>query len=137
MQYLKTLEPPEEVCIINDIQKRGTTFPISIESRNTKIDSNALMDTGATRSCMNYSTAYKLGNNNIKQFKTTQVVGGDGSDLGAVSTLQCKITIGDRSRTNIYCMLISKRKCHTRNRFLPNKTKQASPGQDKALGFCQ
>ena len=95
MQYLKTLEPPEEVCVINDIQKRGTTFPVSIKSRNTKIDNNALMDTGATRSCMNYSTAYKLGNNNIKQFKTTQVVGADGSDLGAVSTLQCKITIGD------------------------------------------
>ena len=95
MQYLKTLEPLEEVCIINDIQKRGTTFPVSIKSRNTKIDSNALMGTGATRSCMNYNTAYKLGNNNIKQFKTTQVVGADGSNLGAVGTLQCKITIGD------------------------------------------
>ena len=53
------------------------------------------MDTGATRSCMNYSMAYKLGNNHIKQFKTTQVVGADGSDLGAVGTLQCKIMIGD------------------------------------------
>ena len=95
MQYLKTLEPPEEVCIINDMQKRGTTFPVSIESRNTKIDSNALMDTGATRSCMNYSTAYKLGKNDVKQFETTQVVGADGSDLGAVGTLQCKIIIGD------------------------------------------
>ena len=95
MQYLKTLEPPEEVCVINDIQKRGTTFPVSIENRHTEIDSNALMDTGATRSCMNYSTAYKLGKNNIKQFKTTQVVGADGSDLRAVGTLQCKITIGD------------------------------------------
>ena len=89
------MEPPEEVCIINDMQKRGTTFPVSIESRNTKIDSNAFMDTGATRSCMNYSTAYKLGKNDIKQFETTQVVGADGSDLGAVGTLQCKIIIGD------------------------------------------
>ena len=60
-----------------------------------RIDSNALMDTGATRSCMNYSTAYKLGRNNIKQFKTMQVVGADGCDLGAVGTLQCKITIGN------------------------------------------
>ena len=89
------MEPPEEVCIIIDMQKKGTTFPVSIESRNTKIDSNALMDTGATRSCMNYSTAYKLGKNDIKQFETTQVVGADGSDLGAVGTLQCKIIIGD------------------------------------------
>ena len=72
MQYLKTLEPPEEVCIINDMQKRGTTFPVSIEGRHTKIDSIALMDTGATRGCMNYSTAYKLGKNDVKQFETTQ-----------------------------------------------------------------
>ena len=44
---------------------------------------------------MNYSMAYKLGRNNIKQFRTMQVVGADGSNLGAVGTLQCKITIGD------------------------------------------
>ena len=44
---------------------------------------------------MNYSTAYKLGKNDIQQFETTQVVGADGSYLGAVGTLQCKIIIGD------------------------------------------
>ena len=53
------------------------------------------MDTEATRSCMNYSTAYKLGMDQIKQFNTMQVVRADGSDLGAVGTLSCKITIGD------------------------------------------
>ena len=95
MQYLRTLEPPEEVCMINDIHKGGTTFPVSIQNRQTRIEGNTLMDTGATRSCMNYSMAYKLGRNNIKQFKTMQVVGADGSNLGAVGTFQCKITIGD------------------------------------------
>ena len=95
MQYLTMLEPPEEVCMVNNIQKRGTTFPISIKNLQTKIDSNALMDTGATRSCMNYSTAYKLGKNQIKQFNTMQVIGADPSDLAAVGTLRCKITIGD------------------------------------------
>ena len=69
MQYLRMLEPPEEVCVINDIQKRGTTFPVSIQNKHMQIDSNALMDTGATRSCMNYSTAYKLGK---KEYKTVQ-----------------------------------------------------------------
>ena len=44
---------------------------------------------------MNYSTAYKLGKNNIKQFKTMQVVWADGSDLGVVGMLQSKITIGN------------------------------------------
>ena len=81
--------------MINNIQKRGTTFPISIRNLQMKIDSNALMDTGATRSCMNYSTVYKLGKHRIKQFDTMQVVGADGSDLGVVGTLKCKITIGD------------------------------------------
>ena len=81
--------------MINNIQKRGTTFPVSIQNLQMRIDSNALMDTGATRSCMNYSRAYKVGKDNIKQFNTMQVVGADGSDLGAVGTLKCKITIGD------------------------------------------
>ena len=70
-------------------------FPVSIRNKQTRIDSNALMDTGAMRSCMNYSTAYKMGKNCIKQFETMQVVGADGSDLGAVGTIKCKITIGD------------------------------------------
>ena len=95
MQYLKSLEPPEEVCVINNIQKRGTTFPVSIQYKQTHIDSNALMDTGATRSCMNYNTAYKMGKNCIRQFETMQVVGADSSNLGAVGTIECKITIGD------------------------------------------
>ena len=81
--------------MINDIQKRGTTFPVSIQNKQIRIDSNALMDTGATRSCMNYSTAYRVGRSNIKQFRTLQVVGADGSNLGAIGTLQCKVTIGD------------------------------------------
>ena len=53
------------------------------------------MDTRVTRNCMNYSTAYKLGKDQIKQFNTIQVFGADGSDLGAVGTLRCKITVGD------------------------------------------
>ena len=105
MQYLKTLEPPEEVCIVNNVQKRGTTFPVSIQTAQNIVDSNALMDTGATRSCMNYSTAYKLGKDQIRQFNTMQVVGADGSDLGAVGTINYKIRIGDveTEQTFIIC----------------------------------
>ena len=44
---------------------------------------------------MNYSTAYKMGKNCIRQFETMQVVGADGSDLGAVGMIEYKITIGD------------------------------------------
>ena len=81
--------------MINNIQKRGTTFPGSIQNKQARIDSNALMNTGATRSCMNYSTAYKMGKNCIRQFETIQVAGADGSNLGAVGTIDCKIMIGD------------------------------------------
>ena len=63
------------------------------------------MDTGATRSCMNYCTVYKLGKDHIKQFNTMQVMGADGRDLGALGTLTCKITIGDMEieQTFIVC----------------------------------
>ena len=81
--------------MINDTQKRGTTFPVSIQNKQTRKDSDTLMYMGATGSCVDYSAAYKLGRNSIKQFRTMQVVGADGSDLGAVGTLQCKITIDD------------------------------------------
>ena len=80
--------------MVNNIQKRGTTFPILIRLQ-TKIDCNALMDTGMTRSCMNYTTAFKLGRDQIKQFNAMQVVRADGSDLGAIGTLKCRITVWD------------------------------------------
>ena len=44
---------------------------------------------------MSYSTAYKMGKNCIRQFETMQRVGADGSNLGAVGMIECKIMIGD------------------------------------------
>ena len=54
---------------------------------------------------MNYSTMYKLGKDQIKQFNTVQVVAADGSDLGAVGILSCKISLGDieMDQTFIVC----------------------------------
>ena len=91
--------------MVNNIQKRGTMFPVSIRKLQTKIGCNALLDTGATRSCMNYNNAFKLGRDQIKQFNTMQVVGVDGSDLGAVGTLKCKIEVRDMEveQTFIVC----------------------------------
>ena len=63
-------------------------FPVSIQYKQTRIDSNALMDTGVTR-------RGEMGKNCVRQFETMQVVGADGSNLGAVGTIECKITIGD------------------------------------------
>ena len=99
--------------MINNIQKRGTTFPVSIQNKQTRIDSNALIDTGAKRSCMNYSTAYKMGRNCIRQFETMQVVRADGSDLGAVGTIECKITIGDAEVEQMFIVC-----CHLRRNVI-------------------
>ena len=54
---------------------------------------------------MNYNTAYKLGKEQIKQFNTMQEVGEDDSDLGAVGTITCKISLGDTEieQTFIVC----------------------------------
>ena len=54
--------------MINNIQNRGTTFPASIKNTHKTVEASILMDTGATKSCMNYNTAYKLGKEQIKQF---------------------------------------------------------------------
>ena len=99
------LELPEEVYIVNNTQKRGTTFPILIKLSKQNVKTNALLDTGATRSCMNYSTAHELERDRIKPFNQMQVVGVDGSNLGVFGTLQCKIEIGDTDvqQTFIVC----------------------------------
>ena len=87
------------------MQKRGTTFPASIKTIHKSVEVSVLVDTGATRSCMNYNTAYKLGKEQIKQFNMMQVVGAHGSDLGAVGTISCKISLGDieMEQTFIVC----------------------------------
>ena len=66
-----------------------------IHSHPNKLEHNALLDTGATRSCMNYKTAHQIGKGKIKRYNKMQVVGADGSDLGAVGEIRCNIEVGD------------------------------------------
>ena len=44
---------------------------------------------------MNYKTAYQIGKEKIKPYNRMQVVGADGSDLGAVGEIRCNIEVGD------------------------------------------
>ena len=44
---------------------------------------------------MNYKTAYQIGKEKIKPYNKMQVVGADGSDLGAVGEIRCNIEVGD------------------------------------------
>ena len=79
----------------NDVQKRGTLFPIFfLDSKDPETIWDSLMDMGATRSCMNYSTFMKLGNGNLRQKGTPTVTATDGDNLGAIGITTCKIRLG-------------------------------------------
>ena len=59
----------------------GTTFPVTI---NSQVEVNALYDTGATRSCMNYDTFFNLGLD-IDDKPAPHVRTASGTDMGAIS----------------------------------------------------
>ena len=58
----------------------GTTFPVTI---NSQMEVNALYDTGAARSCMNYDTFFNLGLD-IDDKPAPHVRTASGTDMGAV-----------------------------------------------------
>ena len=94
--YLQIIAEQEEVCYVNnDMQKRGTSFPIFfLDSKDPEIVWHSLMDIGMTRSCMNYNTFMKVGNSNLRQQGTPTVTVADGGNLGAIGITTCKICLG-------------------------------------------
>ena len=77
------------------MQKRGTSFPIFFpDSKDPEIVWDSLMDTGVTKSCMNYNTFMKLGNSNLRQHGTPTVTAADRGNLGAIGITTCKIRLG-------------------------------------------
>ena len=86
----------EEICYINnDVQKRGISFPISfLDSKDPETIWDSLMDSGATRNCMNYNTFMKLGNGYLRQQGTPIVTAADGGNLRAIGITTCKIRLG-------------------------------------------
>ena len=95
-EYLQVVAEQEEICYINnDVQKKGTSFPIFfLDSKDPETIWDNLMDTGATRSCMNYNMFMKLGNGNLRQKGTPTVTAADGGNLGAKGITTCKIQLG-------------------------------------------
>ena len=55
-----------------------------LDSKDPETIWDSLMDTGATRSCMNYNMFMKLGNGNLRQQGTHTVTAADGGNLGAI-----------------------------------------------------
>ena len=90
-------EPEEEICVIDEFQRKGTTFPINIVTQVNKVQHFALMDTGALRSCINYNTFAKLAKTTLRSKWVPKVVGADGSDLGSMGTVQLTLVLGDRT----------------------------------------
>ena len=93
---MQVIAEQEEICYINkDVQKRGTSFPIFFpESKDLETVWDSLMDSGATRSCMNYDMFIKIGNGNLRQRGTPTVTTAGGGNLGALGITTCKIRLG-------------------------------------------
>ena len=75
-------DPHEEICVVNEFQKRGMTFPIEIDNQLNKEQLFCLMDTGAVRSCINYATFKKLKGVKLSHKEVPRVLAANGSDLG-------------------------------------------------------
>ena len=59
----------------------STMFPVTI---NSQMEVNALYDTGATRSCMNYDTFFNLGLD-LDDKPAPHVRTASGTDMGVIS----------------------------------------------------
>ena len=86
-------EPTEEICVVDEFQRRGTTFPINNDTKDRKLQFFVLMDTGAIRSCINYSTFSKL-NVQLSPKEVPKVIGADGGDLGSMGSVELTLILG-------------------------------------------
>ena len=77
---------------MDEFQRRGT-FPINIDVKDRKHQFFALMDTGAIRSCINYSTFSKL-NVPLSPKEVPKVIGADGGDLGSMGLVELMLILG-------------------------------------------
>ena len=90
------MEPDEEICVVNEYQRRGTTFPVAIKTNGDYEHTFALMDTGASRSCINYTMFLKTRNPRWSTMSTPRVFTADGSDLGSMGIVQLLLKLGDK-----------------------------------------
>ena len=73
--------------------ERGTTFPIDIQGSKC----NALIDTGATRSCISEACFKTLLQQNLKGLHKVAVRSASGSSLAPVGFMTCDITLGNKT----------------------------------------
>ena len=81
--------------MINEYQRQGTTFPVAIKT-NGNYEHTFALDTGASRSCINYTTFLKIRNPRWSTRSTPRVFTADGSDLGSMGIVQLMLKLGDK-----------------------------------------
>ena len=85
--------------MINEFQCRGTTFLVAIKTNGNYEHTFALMDTGASQSCINYTTFLKIRNPRWSTISTPQVFTANGSDLGSMGIVQLMLKLRDKEVT--------------------------------------
>ena len=88
-----TINHTEEVVIRSE---QGTTFPTKVGSTLC----NALIDTGATRSCMSEAYYRKLQLNKIHLLSNTHVRSATGSNLSPLGIVNCTFELGKTAFTS-------------------------------------
>ena len=109
---MSTYNKVEEVTIGSTL---GATVPIQLE----QVNCNALVDTGATRSCISERFYQKLGQPQIRTLYQIAVVSASGGNVDPVGITTCDILIGKRKFTMdfIVCKKIA-RPCYLGLDFL-------------------
>ena len=74
-------------------KKTGTTFPITFDNKHNY---NALYDTGASASLINYSAYVSLGQDLDTGYQPF-VKNASGEDMGALGQVTCTFTINDQT----------------------------------------
>ena len=87
------IDRAEEVIIGSE---QGTTFPTKVESTLC----NALIDTGATKSCMSESYYHTLHLDNIHSVVNTRVRSATGSNLSPLGIVKCVLKLGKTTFVN-------------------------------------
>ena len=85
--------------MVNEYQRRGTSFPVAVRTNEHFEHCFALMDTGASRSCINYNMFLKIKKPRWSSKTVPRVCTADGSDLGSLGTINLQLKLGDKEVT--------------------------------------
>ena len=85
--------------MVNEYQRRGTSFPVAVRTNGHFEHCFALMDTGASRSCISYNMFLKIKKPRWSSKTVPRVCTADGSDLGSLGTISLQLKLGDKEVT--------------------------------------